>query len=109
MFSQSSPADITNAGGLSPYGTMAQNGNLYEWGESGLTSPNDSAGESRVVRGGHWYNSNSVTLASSFRISINPAGEDSDVGFRVAAIPEPSGFLLSLILTMSVVMRRKRG
>jgi len=35
-----SPADITNAGGLSPYGTMAQNGNVWEWGESALDGSN---------------------------------------------------------------------
>ena len=28
----SGPSSITNAGGLSPYGTMAQNGNAWEWG-----------------------------------------------------------------------------
>jgi len=28
---QGGPADITSAGGLSPYGTMAQGGNVYEW------------------------------------------------------------------------------
>ena len=48
------PADITNAGGLSPYGTMAQNGNVFEWCESASTAPNDSAVESRVRRGGFW-------------------------------------------------------
>lgn len=47
------PADITNAGGLSAYGTMAQNGNVWEWGESAFTAPNDSAGGSRLIRGGY--------------------------------------------------------
>lgn len=28
------PADITLAGGLSPYGTMGQGGNVYEWMET---------------------------------------------------------------------------
>ena len=46
------PADITNAGGLSPYGTMAQNGNVSERLESGYTPPNDLASEGRVLRGG---------------------------------------------------------
>jgi formylglycine-generating enzyme len=48
------PALITNAGGLSAYGTMAQNGNVWEWGDSGFTAPNDSAGESRSLRSGFW-------------------------------------------------------
>ena len=33
----SGPADITNAGGLSPYGTMGQGGNVWEWMESAGT------------------------------------------------------------------------
>ena len=32
--SQQGPADISDAGGLSPYGTMAQDGNVFEWNES---------------------------------------------------------------------------
>jgi formylglycine-generating enzyme required for sulfatase activity len=102
------PADITNAGGLSAYGTMAQNGNVWEWGESALTAPNDSAGNYRPLRGGFWIDS-SGNLASSFRNGDGPAGEGLNVGFRVAAIPEPSGVLLTLIGMMGVVLRRKRG
>ena len=30
------PADITQAGGLSPYGTMGQGGNVMEWEETDL-------------------------------------------------------------------------
>ena len=84
---QADPVDITNAGGLSPYGTMAQNGNAFEWCESASTAPNDSAVESRVRRGGSWY-FNSNTLQSSARYSLNPLFEDIDFGFRVAAVPE---------------------
>ena len=102
------PADITNAGGLSAYGTMAQNGNVWEWGESGYTAPNDSAGESRVIRGGLW-GSLSGSLASSSRTNTSPTNEYNSVGFRVAAVPEPSAFLMTLIGTIGVVLRRKRG
>jgi sulfatase modifying factor 1 len=35
------PADITNAGGLSPYGTMAQSGNVTEWEETEFDLVND--------------------------------------------------------------------
>lgn len=31
---QSGPADVNLSGGLSPYGTMGQNGNVWEWSES---------------------------------------------------------------------------
>ena len=82
------PADITNAGGLSPYGTMAQNGNVWEWCESGYTAPNDSAVESRVLRGGFW-DSLSGGLQSSDRGGLNPGLKASArSGFRVAAVPE---------------------
>jgi hypothetical protein len=101
------PADITNAGGLSAYGTMAQNGNVREWGESGVTAPNDLAGESRLLRGGGWSNS-SGSLASSFRNTNSPTFELNTVGFRVAAVPEPSAFFLTLISAVCLVIRRKR-
>jgi sulfatase modifying factor 1 len=106
---QSGPADITNAGGLSAYGTMAQNGNVWEWGESGFTAPNDSADESRVIRGGYWINFSSDTLASTTRSNASPSLENFNLGFRVAAVPEPSGVLLTWIGMMGVVLRRKRG
>ncbi|MCH7225825.1 SUMF1/EgtB/PvdO family nonheme iron enzyme [Haloferula sp. A504] len=101
------PADITNAGGLSPYGTMAQNGNVWEWGESGFTAPNDSAGESRVFRGGGW-NSGSFGLASSDRFGDSPTSGSSAIGFRVAAVPEPSGAILTVVGMMGLLLRRKR-
>lgn len=103
---QPGPADITNAGGLSAYGTMAQNGNVSEWGESGFTAPNDSAGEPRVIRGGGW-NSTSGNLASS--ALGGPTFQIDNTGFRVVAVPEPSAFLLTLIGTLGVVLRRNRG
>ncbi len=104
---QPGPADITNAGGLSAYGTMAQNGNVWEWGESGSTAPNDTAGESRVIRGGGWDSASSA-LASSGRVILSPSTESIVVGFRVAAVPEPSAFFLTLISAVCLVIRRKR-
>jgi formylglycine-generating enzyme len=103
---QVGPADITNAGGLSAYGTMAQNGNAWEWGESGSTAPNDSAGESRSRRGGDW-DSISSRLAASGRYNFSPTSIGG-VGFRVAAVPEPSAFILTLLGMMGCVMRRRR-
>jgi len=48
------PADIASAGGLSPYGTMGQGGNVLEWMESASDGTNDSGSENRVWRGGAW-------------------------------------------------------
>ena len=101
------PADITNAGGLSPYGTMAQNGNVWEWGESGSTPPNNSASESRITRGGGWNNV-SGTLVSSDRNATGPTNEFDNYGFRVASVPEPSGCFATLLCVLGVVLRRRR-
>ena len=68
------PADIDDAGGLSYYGTMAQSGNVFEWGESALDGGNDTNGESRVLRGGYWGFTSSL-LQSSARLSDGPGVE----------------------------------
>ena len=81
------PADITNAGGLSPYGTMAQNGNVWEWMESGATAPNDLADEARVIRGGYWI-SNSTQILWSYHKTPSPTSTYYAYGFRVAAVSE---------------------
>ena len=107
------PAIITNAGGLSPYGTMAQNGNVGEWHESAYTAPNDSASESRVARGASWTsNISGASLLATNRgnPSAPTTAEYANVGFRVASvvIPEPSACLLTLLGALGVVLRRKR-
>jgi formylglycine-generating enzyme required for sulfatase activity len=48
---QSSPADITSAGDLSPYGTMGQGGNVWEWMETNYSGTNNSSGLNRGLRG----------------------------------------------------------
>jgi len=60
---QSGPADITNAGGLSAYGTMGQGGNVWEWNETAYDGSNNTAGENRVLRGGSW-STTSLTLGA---------------------------------------------
>jgi Sulfatase-modifying factor enzyme 1 len=47
-----SPADITLAGGLSAYGTMAQGGNVNEWDETEVDLVNDGSSPLRGWRGG---------------------------------------------------------
>ncbi|MGD0901238.1 MAG: SUMF1/EgtB/PvdO family nonheme iron enzyme, partial [Thermoguttaceae bacterium] len=84
--SPSAPANVDNAGGLSPYGTMGQGGNLWQWNEAG-------DGSSRGLRGGSFYY-NSDFLASSYRLDNNPTNENISVGFRVASTPEPASITL---------------
>jgi formylglycine-generating enzyme required for sulfatase activity len=103
---QRGPADITNAGGLSPYRTMAQGGNVWEWNESALDGSNDSGSEYRELRGGSWvfFSDLLVALGRSFNV---PSDGNSSSGFRVASVPEPSSGLL-VLLGLSAVLRRRR-
>ena len=95
------PADITQAGGLSPFGIMGLGGNVYEWEETTLDLTNGLGSSSRGVRGGDW-NDSSINLSSSTRNDNTPSNEADSVGFRVAslsstaAVPEPGSFALFL-------------
>ena len=93
------PADIWNAGGLSPYGTMAQGGNVREWMESAFDRVNDSTTEVRTHRGVYYgrppeqtVSSRRLAPADGATTSDNcnyPEYERYSIGFRVAAVPEP--------------------
>jgi len=111
---QSGPADITNAGGLSAYGTMGQGGNVFEWMETEYDGTNNTAGEDREVRGGSWDVGSFGYSDASVRTRDNPTDEDFfygyDLGFRVASVPEPStGLLVVLGLSGLLLKRRKTG
>jgi len=109
---QSGPADITIAGGLSPYGTMGQGGNVWEWMETAVDGINNTLGESREMRGGSW-DSEVDASAASFRdyfISDDPPNELFNLGFRVVSVPEPSALsLLAVGLGGLAMMRRRRS
>jgi hypothetical protein len=79
------PTDITNAGGLSAYGTMGQGANAIEWVETTYDSVNDTAIEAQELRGGAWdYDAHGIS--SSYR-AWSPPGYDNffSFGFRVAS------------------------
>lgn len=96
------PADITQAGGLSPFGVMGWGGNVFEWEESEIHPVNSHPSDTRGIRGGYW-SGNSFGLLSSNRDGDDTNVERWDVGFRVASlsspavVPEPSSFALLLI------------
>ena len=102
------PADVTNAGGHSAFGTVGQGGNIFEWTETAFDGTNDTAQESREVRSGNWYYG-SINLVDSVRRENEPTFAGIGIGFRVASVPEPSS--LSLLLAggavLMVGMRRK--
>jgi formylglycine-generating enzyme len=107
------PADIMLAGGASPFGTVAQAGNVWEWEETAVDLVNDSPQENRGFRGDNWslVSGDYSSLSSSFRYFIQPPGNSiGDTGFRVASvIPEPSSALLSAsVLLLPFVLKRRR-
>jgi formylglycine-generating enzyme required for sulfatase activity len=104
---QPGPADITLAGGLSPYGTMGQGGNVYEWEETDFDLVNGPIPSlsARGVRGGNWLFNSSILLSSS-RGNTSPTSA-SNFGFRVASIPEPSTLLLGAMAGMGLLWRRR--
>ena len=107
VYGQSGPSDITEAGGLSPYGTMGQGGNVVEWNETAFDGISDNPNEKRIVRGGEWrYNVSAYLLASNpgDYWPDDPANEPT--GFRVAMVPEPSSLSLLLIGVAGVASRR---
>jgi formylglycine-generating enzyme required for sulfatase activity len=79
-------AEVTLAGGLSPFGTMGQSGNLWEWMETAFDGINDSSAEDRPIRGGDLV-ADPVSLSSSTRIDLAPTYSGADTGFRVGSVP----------------------
>jgi len=74
------PVDVTNAGGLSPYGTMGQTGNTYEL----LESLYDNGG-GRVRRGGYWSSRVPSDLSVNTRKDVDMKKSLGGYGFRVAS------------------------
>ena len=109
------PADITMAGGLSPFGIMGLGGNVYEWEETSFDLNNSSGSSDRGIRGGYWSN-NSSELKSSVRIDYDQEVEFFTLGFRVASlsspatVPEPGSLVVwSAICVGGLCYRRRRA
>lgn len=101
------PADVTLAGGLSPYGTMGQDGNVWEWQE-GVFGQYIDLPEARAIRGGAWF-AVDFYLQSSLRTSEGPTASYNTVGFRIASVvPEPSSALLLLGSGWMWLLKRRR-
>lgn len=95
------PAATTNAGGLSPSGTMAQGGNAQEWMETAFGGTNTNATSPRALRGGLW--TSTVTALESSSRGLLDADLPSDAtGFRVASAGTNSFTILTLQSTTNL-------
>lgn len=104
----SSPAAVDQSGGLSPYGTQGQNGNVFQWTETDFFDPTNSSDGNRAVCGGAWH-SPASDLQSSTIFNETPTYSTYDVGFRVASVPEPTSAALLGLGTLLLTARRRRS
>lgn len=102
------PAAVNNPGGLSPYGTRGQDGNVSEWEESAWDGSNDSPTEDRSMVGGGWAGDESQ-LRPTGSLSFGPLSWNEGIGFRVASVPEPSCAVLMMGPGLMLVRRRRPG
>lgn len=90
----------TYSGDPSSYGTFDQGGNVWEWNDAVI-------GTQRGRRGGTWSATES-SLSSTTRLSSLPNSSNNSGGFRIAAVPEPSAIVLTMLASGIMLVRRKR-
>jgi len=100
-------AEVTLAGGLSPYATMGQSGNSTEFTESAYDGLNNSSSEDRAWRDGR-ANHDENFIKSTYRNFINPVIQVEHMGFRVASVPEPSTYALLLMAGAGWLLWKRR-
>jgi formylglycine-generating enzyme required for sulfatase activity len=106
---QPGPADISNAGGLSAYGTMGQGGNVFEWYETELGGSNITDWYNREMGGGYWDSGIPIIEAWNRGAYASPWAESELIGFRIAMVPEPSSLSMLALgsLVVAVGIRRR--
>jgi hypothetical protein len=110
------PANVTQAGGLSPYGVMGLGGNVWEWEETSSDLANSVGSSFRGIRGGVWVGDSGI-LSSSTRDSTIPNNDSFNIGFRVASlssssdpvVPEPSMMVIVALFGIGGLMKKRGG
>ena len=108
------PADVDQAGGLSPYGVMGLGGNVLEWDETSVDLANSSVSTGRGRRGGNWLGG-SIFMSSSSRGFNLPNFVSSGMGFRVASqsssapVPEPTSMAIFGLAALGMAYRARRN
>jgi len=77
------------------YGTFDQSGNVYQWNDL-----DGSSGLSRGLRGGS-RDGAAFFMSSSDRLSTSASNANSVIGFRLAAVPEPSSLGLAAMTALA--------
>jgi formylglycine-generating enzyme len=83
------------------YGTFDQGGNVGEWTDS-------IGGTGRVLRGGSWGDMVTALQADTRLADWDIGQGSSDLGFRVASIPEPAIGSLLMLGMLGAAVRRSR-
>ncbi len=111
VYLRAEEADITQAGGLSSYGTMAQGGNAKVWVETEYDLVNNSVTSLRVARGGDADDATEKIMSTARGTAEWPGQKIFDTGIRVAStasageasrstgVPEPASVILLLLAT----------
>jgi formylglycine-generating enzyme required for sulfatase activity len=83
-------------GNRSPYGLVEMSGNVWEWARSKYgdypyraeaREQLDSSDDSRVVRGGSYYDDSETALRCAHRVRANPGLRHANGSFRVCVAP----------------------
>jgi formylglycine-generating enzyme len=81
------------SGSGSFYGTFDQSGNVFEW-----TDSNGLAGPNRDRIGGAWDRTSSLmSTAAVSTAGVAAASLNERIGFRIAAVPEPSTWVMAAV------------
>ncbi len=86
----------------SAYGTFDQNGDVDQWNETAY------GGTARGFAGGGYGSGPGALMSESIAGGGGPAERDSSIGFRVAAVPEPTTVWLLVAAATLLYLKRQR-